>query len=53
MNSDYSIEAHETGRFIVWRLHEDKKLRQGSYGTYAEAYTRIEQSREILGDVVL
>ena len=44
MKSGYSIEAHESGRYIVWRLTEDNKYRLGSFDTYEEADRRVEAS---------
>ena len=45
MKSGYQIETHkESGRFIVWRLTEDNKYRQGSYDTYEKAFERMSES---------
>lgn len=43
--SDYSIEQ-KSGRFIVWRLANNNKYRQGSFCTYEEANNRISNSIE-------
>lgn len=49
MKSGYLIEAHkESGRFIIWRLTEDKRLRQGSKDTYEEAFERMTQSQAVI-----
>jgi len=47
MNDDYSIEQ-KSGRWIVWRLSEDRKLRQGSHETYNLAYEAMERSMDIM-----
>lgn len=47
--NDYLIENHkQSGRFIVWRLTEDNRLRQGSHATYEEAYKAMEEIRELM-----
>jgi hypothetical protein len=38
------------GRYIVYRVHRNKHLRQGSFSTEQEALDRIEQSRKNLGE---
>ena len=49
MNSDYSIETHkESGRFIVWRITGNRKLRQGSHETYEKAFEAMSRSMDIL-----
>ena len=48
MKNGYSIEAHESGRFIAWRVTEDNKYRMGSFETYDAADKRIEQAIRIL-----
>ena len=41
----YEIE-YKNGRYIVWRLANKRKLRQGSFATEAEAIKRMEESRK-------
>ena len=48
MKSGYSIETHESGRYIVWRLTADNKYRQGSYDTYEKAFERMSQSQAVI-----
>ena len=47
MKSGYSIQK-KSGRFIVWRLSNGDKLRQGSFETYELADNKISESIEIL-----
>ena len=44
----YEVEK-KNNRYIVWRLTGGRKLRQGSYGTEAEAMEKIEISRKLIG----
>ena len=41
----YEIEK-VNNRYVVWRLANRRKLRQGSFATEAEALKRMEDSRK-------
>ena len=42
--------THKDGRFIVYRIEGKRHLRQGSYGTAAEAISQIEASKMRFAD---